>query len=202
MLISHGCAVVAEEHGVPLKVVTAPAVASSSHGLASPPIASPPAPANAWQCFIDPQTKYPYYFNSVTGESSWEAPAGWSSALARAPVPTLPHTAVDIASAAQVRAAAVYPFAPLADVVWFVFLSQAVTAAQAAPVLATGPSEAELEATRKMQAESLAREKAEQDAALALKKAEIEAAARRQLEEELAAMKTLVRMLWCGRSQS
>ena len=75
----------------------------------------------------------------------------------------------------------------------YVFVQQTASAA-----VTTGPSAAELEATRKMQEETVAREKAEQDAALALKKAEIEAAARRQLEEELAALKSMVCMLEIG----
>ena len=89
---------VTEEHGAPLKVSTAP-VASASAPLASPPLASPP-PENVWQCFIDPQSKYPYYYNTATGESRWEAPPGWGAK--HAPAPALPHTAVDLA-AAQVR---------------------------------------------------------------------------------------------------
>jgi hypothetical protein len=50
-----------------------PAANNGVSDFSSPSIADGTTP-NAWEKLFDPSTGYPYYFNSITGESSWERP--------------------------------------------------------------------------------------------------------------------------------
>lgn len=152
------------------------------------PLASPPANALAnWQCLIDPQSHYPYYYNSVTGVSQWEPPPGWATTNSKAQAPDVPRAAADTVTKACVHHCNSRRCICTVSCVRVVSVMAVVAQSE--------PSAAELEARKKLEAESEARAKAEADAALAKQKADAEAAARRLLEEELAAMRAMVCML-------
>jgi len=53
---------------------SSPVSASSSRPSPPPRPTSPPSP---WIKHLDPTSKAPYYYNTVTGESMWEKPAGY-----------------------------------------------------------------------------------------------------------------------------